>query len=113
MGILAPILGALLLEFMSMQSILMIDVATAGIAIIPLIFIAIPQPKLADNQRRKPSIIVDMKEVFHYLRGWKGGQFILIGAMIINLIYVPAVSLTPLLATYFGGGAREFAWLNQ
>ncbi len=114
MGIFAPLLGALALEILSMQSILMIDVGTAALAIAPLIVISIPQPTRPESsQEEKPSMVADLRETFRYLRSWKGGQFITIGAMIINFLYTPAVSLTPLLATYFGGGAREFAWLQS
>ncbi|MFQ6123439.1 MAG: MFS transporter [Candidatus Heimdallarchaeota archaeon] len=114
MGIFAPLLGALLLEILSMQSILMIDVGTAALAIAPLIVISIPQPMQTESsQEGKSSMVADLHETFRYLRNWKGGQFIIVGAMLINLLYIPAVSLTPLLATYFGGGAREFAWLQS
>jgi len=114
MGIFAPLLGALLLEILPMQSILMIDVGTAALAIVPLIVISIPQPTRTESgQGSKPSMVADLQETLRYLRSWRGGQFLIIGAMIVNLLYMPAVSLTPLLATYFGGGVREFAWLQS
>jgi DHA3 family macrolide efflux protein-like MFS transporter len=41
-NIIAPPLGALLLELYSTQAVLMIDIVTAAIAILPLLFIPIP-----------------------------------------------------------------------
>ena len=47
MGILAAPLGALLLEILPMQGVLAIDVGTALLAITPLLFIGVSQPKSA------------------------------------------------------------------
>ena len=44
MNIIAPALGAFLIQIMPTQGILMIDVSTAAIAVIPLLFFSIPQP---------------------------------------------------------------------
>ena len=43
-GLVAPPVGALLLSFLPTQGILLIDVGTALLAILPLLFISIPQP---------------------------------------------------------------------
>ncbi|MEK6256510.1 MAG: MFS transporter, partial [Chloroflexota bacterium] len=48
LNILSAPLGALLLELLDMQYILAIDVATALIAITPLLFVIIPQPARID-----------------------------------------------------------------
>ncbi len=47
MGIVAPPVGAILLDTMPMYGIILIDVGTALIAIIPLFFFTIPQPVAA------------------------------------------------------------------
>ena len=52
MSILTPPLGALLMEVLVLHTIMAIDVVTAAFAIVPLFFIAIPQPDAPDQQKR-------------------------------------------------------------
>ena len=109
-------LGALLLELLSMQSILFIDVATAIVAIVPLFFIFIPQPKRASKPPGEAgsSIWQDLKLGFHYVRGWPGLLLIGLLAAFINLLLTPAFTLIPLLVTqHFGGGAFQLAWMDS
>src|SRR4030095_15282882 len=59
-SLIAPPVGALLLSILPTQGILLIDVATALLAIVPLLFISIPQPKRHEDlqaQRNKPSLL--------------------------------------------------------
>ena len=49
MNIIAPALGAFLIQIMPTQGILLIDVSTAALAVIPLLFFSIPQPKAANR----------------------------------------------------------------
>ena len=51
LGITAPPLGALLMEWLPLHGIMLIDVATAALAIGPLFFIHIPQPERAGGSR--------------------------------------------------------------
>ena len=69
-SIIGPALGALLLELFPMQGVLMVDVVTAAIAVMPLLFIAIPQPKV--TSRTRPPFIHDMVEGFRFLISWPG-----------------------------------------
>ena len=114
-SIIAPPLGALLLNIMPMQSILTIDVVTAAIAIAPLLFIRIPQPKQNEprDTRARKSVMADLKEGLSFVLAWKGLLLIMGMAMFFNLLVVPAMSLTPLLVTeHFAGGSREYALLQ-
>jgi DHA3 family macrolide efflux protein-like MFS transporter len=114
-SIVAPPLGALLLNVIPMQSILSIDVATAAIAITPLLFIRIPQPAQSEprDANAKKSMIEDMKEGLSFVLAWRGLLLIMGMAMVFNLLVVPAMSLTPLLVTeHFAGGSREYALLQ-
>jgi len=109
-------LGALLLELLSMQSILFIDVVTAFVAILPLFFIFIPQPKRASSPSGETgsSIWQELKLGFQYVRGWPGLLLIGLLATFINLLLTPAFTLIPLLVTqHFGGGAFQLAWLDS
>jgi DHA3 family macrolide efflux protein-like MFS transporter len=107
-------LGALLLELLPMQGILAIDVATAMIAILPLLFIAIPQPerKLIEGEA-KPTLWQDMRAGFAYVTSWRGLMIVLLMATLINFLLNPASALTPLLITeHFQGGALQLGWFE-
>jgi DHA3 family macrolide efflux protein-like MFS transporter len=113
-NVLAPPIAAVLVGFISIQNILLIDIGTAMLAILPLLVIHIPQPLNDLSKENKPSTIADFKFSFGYLWRWKGGLFIMIGAMVTNLLIVPAVSFMPILVTeHFGGGAFDFALLTS
>jgi len=108
-------LGALLIEVMPTQGILAIDVVTAIFAIVPLFFIAIPQPRRdpADPEV-KPSVLREMKEGLLYITGWRGIMIIAIFATMINFLLSPAFSLLPLLVKdHFGGGVIQLGWVNS
>ncbi|PKN92298.1 MAG: MFS transporter [Chloroflexi bacterium HGW-Chloroflexi-6] len=110
-SIVAPPTGAVLISLIPTQGVLMIDVVTALIAILPLLFIAIPQPlreQTADGEH-KTSYWQDVREGFAYVAAWPGLLAILLMAVFINFLLTPAGSLMPLLVTkHFGLGAIEF-----
>jgi len=115
-GILAPPLGAILLDVLPMQGILAIDVGTAVLAIIPLLFIAIPNPqRQEDPQARaeKSSVLTDLRQGLSLVWSWPGLAMIIVIATLINLLIVPAISLMPILVTdHFGGAALQLAWME-
>ncbi|MEE4194103.1 MAG: MFS transporter [Anaerolineae bacterium] len=114
LGIIAAPLGALALEFLSLSNVLMIDVATAIIAIIPLVLIALPQPKVVTTKEQKANpmrtMMKDVKDGFQYLLNWKGAFHTLILATLVNMLLSPAFSLMPLLINNeFQGTAAKLA----
>ncbi|MFW9804272.1 MAG: MFS transporter [Candidatus Thorarchaeota archaeon] len=110
----APPLGAMLLLIMPIQTILLIDIGTAALAIFPLMFIRIPQPDREPSTQESSSILTDMRRGVRFLTRWRGGQFTLVAMMITNLILIPSMSLVPILAlVHFNGGAFELAWLQS
>lgn len=113
--IIAPPLGALLLELLPIHIILAIDVSTAILAIGPLFFIQIPQPEREDKpSENKFSVLTDLREGLHYLWNWKGLMLILVIAMMINLLTSPTFSLIPILVTkHFRGDVLELAWFQS
>ncbi|MBN1679757.1 MAG: MFS transporter [Anaerolineae bacterium] len=113
-GIIAPPLGALLIEALPMQTVLSIDVITAAIAVSPLLLIAIPQPERSTAPDGKPtSVLGDVREGLRYVRGWPGLLMILLMATGINFLFTPAFSLLPLVITeHFDGGALELGWIQ-
>jgi DHA3 family macrolide efflux protein-like MFS transporter len=116
MGILAPMAAALLLDFLPMQGILLIDIATALIAILPLLFVTIPQPVLPTEQPVLSSardLWCDVKQGFQYLSHWKGMLYLIVIATILNFLLNPGYTFTPLLVTdYFKLGALELSILE-
>jgi DHA3 family macrolide efflux protein-like MFS transporter len=115
-AIVAPPLGALLLEMLPMQGILGVDVVTAVLAISPLFFVFVPQPerKPAEEAASQPSIAADLGEAWRFLRGWPGILMVMGIAIGINLLVFPALSLQPLLVTeHFGGDAVQLAVLQS
>ena len=114
-GILAPPLGAILFDVLPIQYILAIDVATAFLAISPLLFITIPQPPRApDAEGGWRSVVEDMREGMRFVWDWKGLRIIMGMSMLINLVISPGFSLLPIVVTdHFGGGVIELAYLQS
>ncbi len=75
MNIMAPPLGALLLSLLALPSVLVIDIATALMAIMPLLVITVPQPPAkpapADGAAR-PSVLADLRSGLRYVWAWPG-----------------------------------------
>ena len=114
-AIVAPPLGALLLEVLPLQGILAIDVGTAVLAIAPLFFVHVPQPDrtAAAEGAARPTMVADLREALHFLRGWPGLLMVVAIGALVNLLIFPAISLQPLLVTeHFGGDALHLAWLQ-
>lgn len=111
-------MGALLLDVLPLQGILIIDVVTAMFAILPLVFISIPQPERIDhgnvNHKAKSTVWLDIKAGFRYVLGWPG--LLIVGLMTvgINFTIIPAFSLLPLMVKeYFGGSAIQLSWVES
>ncbi len=117
MTIAAPALGALLVSVLPMQQIMLVDVATAVIAVAPLLFVAIPQPKREVNQHgvevEQKSFSHDLRDGIHYVRRWRGLTIILGMAMVINFLLTPAGALMPILVTqHYNGAAPQLAMME-
>jgi DHA3 family macrolide efflux protein-like MFS transporter len=118
MNIISPPLGALLLSVLPLTGVMAIDVGTALLAVVPLLFIPIPQPprRLAEGAagQPRPSVLADLRVGLRYVAGWPGLMAIIVMAMLINFIVDPAFSLMPILVTkHFGGGALQLGWLES
>jgi len=112
----APV-AALLMEWLSIEGILMIDVSTAMLAILPLFFIAVPQPqRILDAQVSGAATTFwhDLKEGFRYVWAWPGLMLIGLMVTIINMLLTPASSLQPILVyNHFQGQALQLAWMES
>jgi DHA3 family macrolide efflux protein-like MFS transporter len=115
-SLVAPPVGALLLSILPTQSILLIDVGTALLAILPLLFLSIPQPKRHEESHAevKPSLWKDVKNGLEYIRTIPGFTAIISMALFLNFLLVPTTALVPLLVTkHFGKGAIELGLLES
>lgn len=106
----APPTGALLIGVLPTQGVLMIDIGTALMAILPLCFLSIPQPKRqTEIGTGTTGLFKDMRAGLSYVRAWPGLMAILSMALVLNFLLTPTGALMPLLVTkYFGKGALEF-----
>ncbi len=113
-NIVSPPLGALLVETVSMQGTLMIDLLTAVLAIAPLLVLHIPQPDIVMTSEQQSSMWEDMVEGFRYVWGWRGLAFMFIVLAGLRFFLAPAFSLLPLMVTeHFGGEAFELGLINS
>jgi DHA3 family macrolide efflux protein-like MFS transporter len=113
--ILAPPLGALLNAVLPMEGVVAVDPITALFAIVPLLFIRVPQPERAAERSGAGigSTWRDVGEGLRYL-GSRSGHMALLGmACVINLLMVPAFSLLPLLVIEQRGGPAQFGWMTS
>lgn len=118
LSIVAPPVGALLMETLPLYTIMGIDVVTAAFAIVPLFFIDIPQPKVASSQefdrQSVRTLLRDVREGIVYLWKWPGMVYILLVATALNGFVNPGFALMPILVrNYFGGGALELGWTES
>lgn len=111
--VVAPPLGALLLELLSLPGMMAIDVVTALIAIGLVFTIAIPQPTRATPVSEQLSILADLRTGLRYIWRWPGLFRALCLSSLLNFLLNPAFSLLPILVTnHFRGDALQFATLN-
>ncbi|MBN2085126.1 MAG: MFS transporter [Anaerolineales bacterium] len=111
MNILAPPLGALLVGILPMAWILSIDIGTALLAILPLCFVHVPQPK---RDLTVPStLFADLREGYRYVTAWRGLFLVCLLFAALNFLLAPLTTLLPLLVTeYFGGQAMTLGVLD-
>ena len=117
LNIVGPPLGAIALSLLPLHGVMAIDVGTAALAIVPLLFVAIPQPRRAAGEGaggRPATVWQDFLAGLRYAWSWPGLMAALAMAMIINFVVNPGFALMPLLVTqHFGGGALELGWLES
>jgi MFS transporter, DHA3 family, macrolide efflux protein len=115
LGIAAPLLAALLIRVISLSQVLVIDVGTAIIAIVPLLLIKLPHIDL--QQEKLPGIFQvwkDIKEGCQFLLQWRGLLYLTLAATILNFLINPGFTFLPLLVTsYFEKGVIEMSMIES
>ncbi len=112
----APPLAALLVSVLPTAGILLIDVGTALLAILPLFFISVPQPQRHAEApgEAKPSLMQDIRAALVYIRTLPGLVAVIFMAFFLNFLLVPTESLMPLLITkHFNKGAIELGLMQS
>jgi len=97
--LLAPLIGATLLIFLSVYMILWVDVITFFIALVPLLLITIPSVNnlnLVEEKVKKSSFIKEFKLGLKTLKFIPGLIIMIILTMILNFIIRPLDTLMPL-----------------
>ncbi|NJN55311.1 MAG: MFS transporter [Anaerolineae bacterium] len=120
MNIVAAPLGAVLITVLTMPELLGIDVLTALFAIVPLLFIVVPQPKKEETTDEegakgatKSSFGTELRLGLRYVLSWPAVLMLMGMAMLINFLLTPLGALQPLLITqHFQGGAMQLGLLE-
>jgi DHA3 family macrolide efflux protein-like MFS transporter len=116
-NIAGPALGALLLRALPMFGILLVDVITALLAVLPLLFFNVPQPQRrgqAHGAATEGHFWSDFREGLRYVWSWQGLRLLLGLTMLLNFLLTPAASLIPLLvAQHFRAEAEGLAAMNM
>jgi DHA3 family macrolide efflux protein-like MFS transporter len=92
--------------------VLAVDIITALLAILPLLFTFIPQPEStkAGEMITPRSLLGDIKAGFIYIFSWKGMAILLALSIIANFLFAPIGSFLPLLVTqYFAGDVWHYS----
>ncbi len=111
MTIAAAPLGALLLAFLPFQGALLVDVFTALLGIVPLLFYAIPQ--LARPATQQTGLWTEFAEGAQVVLKNRGLLQLYGLVMLVVLTIMPTFTLTPLLVKeHFGGGVNAVAFME-
>jgi DHA3 family macrolide efflux protein-like MFS transporter len=96
-----------------MTGVMMVDVGTALLAILPLLAIRVPHPTRSDDLGQS-SVWAETAAGFRYLVRRRGHRTLIAMAALINALLVPAFSLLPLLVLQrLNGGSAQFGWLSS
>lgn len=106
-NMLGPVLGAALMGFLPIASIMLVDILGAVLAIVCLVFVVIPDIPTSGEEAH---MLSDMKQGFAAMRANKPLTAIFFPMVLVNILYMPLGALFPLLVrTHFMGQA----WHNS
>jgi MFS transporter, DHA3 family, macrolide efflux protein len=112
-AIIAPPVGALMLEFIQLEGILLLEVVMSLLAALIMLGIVVPNPP-AKPVEEQVSVMADLRAGFRYVLGWPSLLALMSIAMVLNLLFNPAFALMPLLVkNVLQGGALQLAWLEM
>lgn len=114
----APPIAAFLLVILPLYGILIIDISTALLGIVPLLIIAIPRPPALATPKgansRAAVLSSDVRAGIRYVWHWPGLRTVLLIGSLVYFIMSPTVSLGPILIrSYFKLGVKELGFLQS
>jgi DHA3 family macrolide efflux protein-like MFS transporter len=113
LGIVTAPLGAMLLGLVGMTGVMVMDVVTALCAVLPLLFVTLPEPDRKDARATGAATFLgEVRAGLRYLRGLPGHMALIGYAAVINLFLAPAFALLPLLVLQeLQGDVGMQAWI--
>jgi DHA3 family macrolide efflux protein-like MFS transporter len=115
LGLVGPPLGALALAVLPLHGVMLLDVATAALAVLPLLATSIPQPQrqATNDSDAGTSLWREMRQGLRYVWNWPGLLALMLVAAVVNFVINPAFTLLPLyVSQQFGGGAVQLGWMQ-
>lgn len=111
--VLGPVIGATLISIMPLHGVMLLDVGTAAFAILPLLFLQIPQPK-PETLKEGERLLQSLRIALRFVWAKRGIFYIAALAGFMNFVINPVFVLLPLLVTeHFQGGPLELGWLQS
>ena len=101
---LGPMVAAVLYEFFSIEKIMLLDISTFIIALIPLLLIKIPSIKKIRKEHTKSSFTKDFKEGLSVIKAIPGLFAMIAFAMIFNFVNRPFNVLLPYFVKFIHNG---------
>lgn len=101
-----PMLGALLMSITTLQYVMLVDIAGAGLALLALSNVQIKNHKVTSGG--KLNVIDDMKQGIKAIKANKALMRVSIPMLLSTIVFVPLGTLLPLMVkTYFNGTAWQ------
>ena len=111
--VLGPPMGALALMALELHQVMFLDVITACLAILPLLWVHIPEPERSVSTQAT-TVWRDMRDGFRYIWGLPGVVAVIVMAVAMNFAGSPTWTLLPLyVRNVFGGGAAELGLVES
>jgi MFS transporter, DHA3 family, macrolide efflux protein len=111
--VLGPALGALALAVLALHQVMLVDVVTACTAILPLLFVRIPEPERTTGFSAGP-VWNDVLAGFRYIRSLPGVLALMALAVVLNFVGAPTWTLLPLyVRDVFGGSAGDLGLIQS
>jgi DHA3 family macrolide efflux protein-like MFS transporter len=113
-NVIGPPLGALAMSVLALHEVMFIDVITAIVAILPLLWARIPEPARKPTGVGARAIVNDMLEGLRYVRSFPGMLAVIGVAVGLNFVGSPTWTLLPLyVRNVFGGDAAALGMVQS
>lgn len=112
-NIAGPALGALFITLMSIEWVLLVDVAGAVCAIVSLLLVHIPDPE-RKTEDASLSVYKDFKTGVRTIGAYRGMPQLFLGSILVTILIMPLAILFPLMTVkHFSGAAYEMSIIEM